>query len=73
MWKLKNNRLPPLLFNIYAEIIMQYVLQKWDRGICIGGSKITNLRYSDDTALIAVIKYDIKELFIKVKRASEEA
>ena len=38
--------LSPLLFNIYAEIIMRYFLAKWDKGISIGGKKVTNLRYA---------------------------
>ena len=63
----------PLLFNIYAEIIMRDVLEKWDKGISIGGRKVTNLGYSDDTTLIIGKKYDITELITKVKRASEEA
>ena len=63
----------PLLSNIYAEIIMRDVLEKWDKGISIGGMKVTNLRYADDTTLIAGRKYDLTELITKVKRASEEA
>ena len=52
---------------------MRYVLEKWDKGIGIGGRKVTNLRYADDTTLIAVTKDDLTELITKVKRASEEA
>ena len=37
--------LSPLLFNIYAEIIIRDVLEKWDKDISIGGRKVTNLRY----------------------------
>ena len=46
---------------------MQDVLEKWDKGISIGGRKVTNLRYADDTTLIAGIKYDFTELITKVK------
>ena len=37
--------LSPLLFNIYAEIIIRDVLEKWDKDISIGGRKVKNLRY----------------------------
>ena len=35
--------LSPLLFNIYAEKIMREALDKWDKGIGIGGRKVSNL------------------------------
>ena len=38
----------PLLFNIYAEIIIRYMLEKWDKGISICGRKVTNRRYISD-------------------------
>ena len=41
---------------------MRDVLEKWDKGNSIGGRKVTNLRYSDDTTLIAGTKYDLTEL-----------
>ena len=63
----------PLLFNIYVAIIMRDILEKWDKGIRIGGRKVTNLRYADDTTLIAGTKDDLTELITKVKRAREEA
>ena len=50
---------------------MRDVLEIWDKVISIGGRKVTNLRYADDTTLIA--KDDLTELITKVKRASEEA
>ena len=50
---------------------MRYVLEKWDKGIGIGVRKVTNLRYSNNTTLIAETTGDLTELFIKVKRASE--
>ena len=52
---------------------MRDVLEKWDKGISIGGRKVINLRYADETTLIAGTKDDITELITKVKRASEEA
>ena len=65
--------LSTLLLNIYVEIIMLDVLEKWDKDISIGGRKGTNLRYPDDTTLIAGTKDDIAEIITKVKRASEES
>ena len=51
---------------------MRDVLEKCDKGNSIGGRKVTNLRYADDTTLIAGTKYDLTELITKVKRSSEE-
>ena len=65
--------LSSLLLYSYPERIMHYVIEKWDNGIGIGGMKFKNLRYADDTTLIAGIKYDRTELITKVKRANEEA
>ena len=62
-----------LIFNTYAERIMRYIVEKWDKGISIGGRKVTKLRYADATTLIAGTKDDLTELITKVKRASEEA
>ena len=64
---------PIAIDNIYVEIIMRDVLEKWDKGISIGGRKVTNLRYADDTTLVAGTIYDLTEVITKVKRASEEA
>ena len=52
---------------------MRDILEKWDKGISIGGRKVTNIRYADNTTLIAGSKDDLTELITKVKRASEEA
>ena len=54
--------LSPLLFNIYAEKIMREALDKCDKGIGIGGRKVSNLRYADDTTLIAGNREDLIEL-----------
>ncbi|VEN35960.1 unnamed protein product [Callosobruchus maculatus] len=45
--------LSPVLFNIYSEFVMRQVLDNWNGDITIGGSKISNLRFADDTTLIA--------------------
>ena len=65
--------LSPLLFSIYAENIMREDLGKWSRGISIGGRMVTNLRYADDTTLLAGTKKDLIELGGRVRRASEKA
>ena len=62
-----------MLFNIYAEIIIREVLEKWDKGISIGGRIVTNLRYDDDTTLIAGTQNYLTEIITKIKRAIEEA
>ena len=59
--------------NIYAEKIMREALDKWDKGIGIGGRKVSNLRYADDTTLIAGNREDLIELIEKVKSSSEKA
>ena len=46
---------------------------KWDKGIGIGGRKVSNLRYADDTTLIAGNREDLIELIEKVKSSSEKA
>ena len=65
--------LSPLLFNIYAENIMREALEEWESGISIGGRIVTNLRYADDTTLLAGTKENLTELVEKVRRASENA
>ena len=65
--------LSPLLFNIYAENIMREALEDWDGGISIGGRMITNLRYADDTTLIAETKNDLIAIIERVKLACEKA
>ena len=47
-----------LLFNIYVEIIIRYVLEKLDKGINIDGWKVTNLRYANNIEFIAGTTYD---------------
>lgn len=61
----------PLLFNIYGEYIMRTALEEWDGGISVGGNKISNLRYADDTTLLASSEQEMAELLRRVERASE--
>ena len=60
--------LSPCLFNFYAEYIMRNArLDEAQAGIKIAGRNINNLRYADDTTLVAKIKEDLKSLLMKVK------
>ena len=60
--------LPPCLFNFYAEYIMQNArLDEAQAGIKIAGRNINNLRYADDTTLMAESKEKLKSFLMKVK------
>ena len=66
--------LSPCLFNMYAEYIMQNTrLDEAQAGIKITGRNISNLRYSDDTLLMAESAEELKSLLMKVKEKSEKA
>ena len=61
------------LFNLYAENIMRNPgLAKAQAGIKIAGRNIKNLRYADDTTLMAEHEEELKSLLMKVKEESEE-
>ena len=65
--------LSPWLFNFYAEYIMQNVrLDEAQVGIKIAGRNINNLRYADDTTLVAESKDELKSLLMRVKEESEK-
>ena len=60
--------LSPCLFNLYAEYIMRNSgLKEAQAGIKIAGRNINNLRYADDTTLMAESKEEINSLLMKVK------
>ena len=60
------------LLNFYAEYIMQNArLGEGQAGIKISGRTINNLRYSDDTTVMAEREEELKSLLIKVKEESE--
>ena len=60
--------LSPCLFNLYAEYIMQNAgLDEAQAGIKITGRNINNLRYADDTTLMAESEEELKSLLLKVK------
>ena len=61
------------LFNLYAEYIMRNSgLVETQAGIKITGRNINNLRYADDTTLIAESEEELKSLLMKVKEESEK-
>ena len=65
--------LSPCLFNFYAEYIMQNAgLDEAQAGIKIAGRNINNLRYADDTTLMAENEEELKSLLMKVKVDSEK-
>ena len=63
--------LSPTLFNLYAEYIMRRVLENWNGGLSIGGYKLSNLRYADDTTLVVTSALELEELLLIVKAKSE--
>ena len=63
--------LSPCLFNLYTEYIMQNArLDEAQAGIKISGRNINNLRYTDDTTLMAESEEELKSLLMKVKEES---
>ena len=68
LWELIQN-----LFNLYAEYIMRdAALEEAQAGIKIAGRNINNLRYADDTTLMAESEEELKSLLMKVKEESEK-
>ena len=65
--------LSPYLFNLYAEYIMRNPgLEETQAGIMIAGRNINNLRYADDTTLMAESEEELKSLLMKAKEESEK-
>ena len=65
--------LSPCLFNFYAEYIMRNArLEEAQAGIKIAGRNINNLRYADDTTLMAESEEELKSLLMKVRKDSEK-
>ena len=63
----------PCLFNLYAEYIIRNAgLEEAQAGIKIAGRNINNLRYAEDTTLMAEHKEEVKSLLMKVKEESEK-
>ena len=65
--------LSPCLFNFYVEYIMRNAgLEEAQNGIKIAGRNVSNLRYADDTTLMAESEEEPKSLLMKVKVESEK-
>ena len=65
--------LSPCLFKLYVEYIMRNAgLDKAQTAIKIAGKNINNLRYADDTTLMAESEEELKSLLMKVKEESEK-
>ena len=65
--------LSPYLFNYYAEYIIRKAgLEEAQSGIKIARRNINNLRYADDTTIMAESKEELKRLLMKVKEESEK-
>ena len=63
----------PCLFNLYAEYIVRNAgLEEAQAGIKIAGRNINNLRYTDDTTLMAESEEELKSFLMKVKEESEK-
>ena len=63
----------PCLFNFYAEYITRNAgLEEAQAGIKIAGRNINNLRYADDTTLMAESEEELKSLLMKVKEENEK-
>ena len=66
--------LSPCLFNLYAESIMQNAgLDEAQAAIKIAGRNVNNLRYADDSTLMAESEEELKSLLMKAKEESEKA
>ena len=64
----------PCIFNFYAEYIMRNAgLEETQAGVKIAGRNIRNLRYADDTILMAKSEQELKNLLMRVKEEIEKA
>ena len=75
-WKRSTSRpymyIVTYLFNFYAEYMQNSRLDESKAGIKIAGRNINNLRYGDDTTLMAESKEELKNFLMKVKEESEK-
>ena len=63
----------PCLFNLYAEYVIRNAgLEEAQAGIKISRRNISNLRYADNTTLMAESEEELKSLLMKVKKESEK-
>ena len=74
LWKEYFKATSPCLLNLHAEFIMRNArLDEAQVRIKIAGRNINNLRYTDDTTLMAESKEELKSLLMKMKEESEKA
>ena len=72
-WVHQGFILSPCLFNLYAGYIMRNAgLEETQAGIKIAGRNINNLRYAEDTILMAESEEELKSLLMRVKEESEK-
>ena len=65
--------LSPCLFNFYTEYIMRNAgVDESQTGISIAGRKINNLRYADDTTLVAESEKELKRLLLRVNEEAKK-
>ena len=64
--------LSPCFFNFYAEYMRNAGLEEAQAGTKIAGKNINNLRYADDSTLMAESEEELKSLLMKVKEESEK-
>ena len=70
----QSSILSPCLFNVHAEYIMRNArLDEAQAGIKIARRNINNLRYADDTTLMAESEEELKSLLMKVKKETKKA
>lgn len=62
--------LSPALFNIYGEYVIRKTIENWEKGFPVGGKRLSNLRYADDTVLLATSMEDMTELFQRLETES---
>lgn len=65
--------LSPLLYNLYSERVMEEALENVEEGIKVNGININNIRYADDTVLLASSEQGLQKLFNRVITASEKS
>ena len=69
----RERSMSPCLLNLYSDYIMRNTgLDETQAGIKIAGRNIYNLRYADDTTLMAESEEELKSLLMKVKEESEK-
>lgn len=64
--------LSPLLYNIYSEVVMRRTLENWNGGVKICGRRVSNLRFADDTLLIANNPEELLEFLRRLEEVSRE-